>query len=183
MMTREEIIKAYPEFGDTANPLLKEALKTYGVTEWLGVGSNPIILGWAAELADAGYAEFANYRDDGMPWCALWMAWTAHRAGYTLPAHPGWSQGWKRFGYPVEGTECGAPGDCAVFVRPDPTGILPAGSLGHVAVVVRAEGRFVHCIGGNQSDKVNVAIFSRDHLVAVRMPPYLEVRRDSDVRS
>jgi len=89
------------------------------------------------------------------------MSWVAYRAGYPLPKAPGWSQAWKHFGGKVEGAEAGEPGDVAVFVRPDPLGVLPPGSLGHVAVVVRAEPKALHIIGGNQSDKVSIIRKSR----------------------
>ena len=170
-MIPEHLALEYPEFeGNSLPPLLREAARIYGIHEWPGEGSNPVILRWAATLTSAGYKDFARYTDDGLPWCALGMSWIAFRAGYVLPAHPGWSQGWKKFGTEAPDER---PGDVVVFGRPDPLGVLPPGSLGHVAVLVRAEPDYLHIIGCNQADMVNVMRKSREHLIAVRRPPPL----------
>lgn len=172
-MVPEDVVFRYPELDATVPSLVTEAMKIYGVYEFPGGADNPIILGWAKELSDYGYGRFLDYKHDAEPWCALGMSIMAHRAGYLLPTAAGWSQAWKKWGTEVEGDEPGDLGDIAVFVRDDPSGVLPRGSLGHVAVVIRSEPEWLHCIGCNQSDAVNIRKLSRANCVAVRRPPIM----------
>lgn len=173
-MVPESVLFKYPELEASKLPrLVTEFMKIHGTYEYPGEGDNPEIIRWADTLADKlGLKEFRGYKDS-MPWCALGMSWVAYNAGYDLPKKPGWSQSWRKFGLKVEGDEPGEMGDVAVFVRDDPAHILPHGSLGHVAVVIRAEPEWLHCIGANQSDAVNIKKFSRQNCVAVRVPPPL----------
>lgn len=176
-MIPESVLREYPELEAVKLPrLVTEAMKVFGVYEFPGDKNNPIILGWAKELADAGYEVFASYDADSIPWCTLGLSFIVHKAGYDLPKAPMWSQSYRKWGLKVEGDEPGEIGDIAVFVRDDPAHVLPHGSLGHAAVVIRAEPDWLHCIGANQSDAVNIRKFSRINCVAVRCPPPMPVR-------
>ena len=174
MPITEDVLWKYPELDiptDRIPPIVLEAMKVYGTYEYAGEADNPVIVGWANELADKlGLEEFRDYHDS-MPWCSLGLAWIVYKAGYPLPRHPGWSQAWVKWGTGVEGEAPGEIGDIAVFVRDDPNHHLPHGSIGHAAVVIRSDPEWLHCIGCNQSDAVNIAKLSRANCVAVRRPP------------
>ena len=73
--------------------MVAEARKLYGITEVQGSGDNPVILGWAKEL---GLAKIYNH--DEIPWCGLFVAIVAKRAGKALPAQPLWARSWVNFG-------------------------------------------------------------------------------------
>ena len=70
-----------PAYGwiDDLQPLprmVAEARKLYGTIEARGPADNPVILGWAKEL---GLAKVYNH--DEIPWCGLFVAVVAKRAG------------------------------------------------------------------------------------------------------
>lgn len=62
--------------------MLVEALKHYGVKEIAGARNSPEIMAWADEL---GGNVRAVYQQDSTPWCGLFVAMLAHRAGKALP--------------------------------------------------------------------------------------------------
>ncbi len=174
-MVDDAVLREYPELESRVPPLVKQFMRIHGVYEYKGGADNPQILMWAQELVRAGYDDFASYVHDEQPWCSLGMSIVAHRAGYRLPSKPLWSQAWKRWGFKVEGDECGELGDVAVFVRDDPDRKLPRGNLGHVGVVIRAEADSLHIIGANHASPtggiVSIIKKSRTNLVAVRCHP------------
>ncbi|HXF88153.1 MAG TPA: TIGR02594 family protein, partial [Xanthobacteraceae bacterium] len=58
--------------------MLVEALKLYGTMETPGSANNPTIVAWAWEVG----GEVADvFKADGIPWCGLFMAVVAKRAG------------------------------------------------------------------------------------------------------
>ena len=65
--------------------MISHALALLGVIERPGAANNPVILGWAAELG----TDFArHYCADATPWCGLFMAVVAKRAGKPVSASP-----------------------------------------------------------------------------------------------
>jgi uncharacterized protein (TIGR02594 family) len=120
--------------------LLIEGLRTYGTLEVPGRGSNPTILSWAEEV---GLERV--YTADHIPWCGLWMATVALRAGKWIPRQPLWALSWATWG-----DDGGQPelGDVLVFVRP---------GGGHVGLYVGEDHAAYHVLGGNQSDSVSIA--------------------------
>lgn len=137
--------------------MVAQALPLLGTAEVAGAGSNPTILSWAAEI---GGAVARNYNADSVPWCGLFMAVVAKRAGKELPADPLWALNWSRFGV-------GAPrpmlGDVLVFTR-------PGGA--HVALYVGEDAQAYHVLGGNQGDRVCILRVGRGRLHAARRPAY-----------
>ena len=73
---------------ESAPRMLLEALKLYGVTEKAGSGNNPEILSWAKETG------LKQYTQDETPWCGLFMAVIAKRAGKSLHKSPLWARDW-----------------------------------------------------------------------------------------
>lgn len=135
--------------------ILIEALKLYGTKEQPGTGDNPEILSWAKETG-----LFRIYSNDSIPWCGLFMAVVAKRAGKDIPKDPLWALNWAKFGTKVD---LPMLGDVIVFKRP---------SGGHVAIYVGEDATTWHVLGGNQSDAVTITRIAKTRAVAYRRPVY-----------
>jgi uncharacterized protein (TIGR02594 family) len=135
--------------------MLLEALKLYGIKEQLGNDDNADILSWANET---GLARV--YSSDSIPWCGLFIAVVAKRAGKEFPPNPLWALNWAKFGH---GTNKPMLGDVVVFKRP--TG-------GHVALYAGEDRTHYHVLGGNQSDAVTITRIAKNRAVAFRRAVY-----------
>ncbi len=170
--------------------MIVEALKTLGTQEHKGSPDNPVIVGWADEVAlraptaySTWAAEYVN--GDEVPWCGLWMAVMAARTargdakrqppnGYLA------ALSWNAFGVGVLKAEA-AVGDVLVFKRK---------GGGHVGLCVgsTADGKYVFCLGGNQDDEVNISRFPVSNpekqfsLYGVRRPAYVNRPNGAVVR-
>lgn len=139
--------------------IVREALALYGITETAGSKSNPIILNWAKEtkIKDDDW-----YVDDATPWCGLFAAVVAQRAGWAVPSQPLRALSWGNFGLGVP-THKAVLGDILVFIRK---------GGGHVGIYVGEDANNFYVLGGNQSDKVNIAKISKSRIHSVRRPNY-----------
>ncbi|MBA4091327.1 TIGR02594 family protein [Sphingomonas sp. VDB2] len=162
------------------NPLpplmVRVAMEMLGTLENPGSGNNPVILGWADEVArtcgrpyDKWAADF--YNADSIPWCGLFMAVVAARTCQGRPERMPPKNylaalAWSNWGQVVPPKEIQV-GDVIVLVR---------NGGGHVflAVGVSADGKRIMGIGGNQRDRVCFADFDAARLYAVRRPAYRE---------
>jgi len=137
--------------------MIVEALKLFGTLEAAGSPSNPIIVAWAKEVG----GEVADvYKADSIPWCGLFVAVVAQRAGKELPQHPLWALSWSAFGAK---TSAPALGDVLVFAR---------NGGGHVGLYVGEDAAAFHVLGGNQSDRVCITRVAKTRLYAARRPLY-----------
>jgi uncharacterized protein (TIGR02594 family) len=144
---------------DEVRPLprmVAEGRQLYGTIETPGPADNPVILDWAKE---AGLSK--AFSSDAVPWCGLFMALVARRAGKAAPAKPLWARSWSRFG--IVSPEA-ALGDVLVFAR--------AKGGGHVGLYVGEDDGTFHVLGGNQADAVNIARIARTRCIAIRRPIY-----------
>lgn len=136
--------------------LAREGLATLGTREIVGPQHNPVILGWAREV---GLADV--YRADETPWCGLWMAVVAQRAGWPVVNAPLWARNWARFG-------AASPepmlGDVLVFTRP--------GGGGHVGLYIAEDADAYHVLGGNQGDSVSIVRIAKARMIAARRPAW-----------
>lgn len=137
-----------------------EAMRLHGVAEVVGKGSNATILSWRDELNAAG-VKIAGYSDDDIPWCGLFAAIAAHRAGKRVPENPLWARNWAKFGSPVIKA---ALGDVLVFQRP--------GGGGHVGFYIGEDRTAFHVLGGNQGNAVTITRIRKERCIAVRRPEY-----------
>jgi uncharacterized protein (TIGR02594 family) len=164
---------AYADLAKEPAPLmLLEALKLHGVLEKSGPGSNPTIVKWADEVEttlSTPYTRWAAdwYNDDQIPWCGLFMAVVAVRASQgradRMPPPKYLSaRDWLNFGKAVPIKEA-MLGDVAVFDR-------QGGA--HVAMVVGEDGTHLHVLGGNQSQRVNIARKAKFDCIGIRRPIY-----------
>jgi uncharacterized protein (TIGR02594 family) len=136
--------------------MVTEARPLLGTLEKPGLANNPTILAWAKELGlEHGYTA------DSVPWCGLFMALVAHRAGKAPPLNPLWALNWCHFGLPA-GQPC--LGDVLVFMR---------NGGGHVGMYVGEDhAGYYRVLGGNQSDKVCVERIAKSRLHDARIPPF-----------
>jgi uncharacterized protein (TIGR02594 family) len=142
---------------EPAPKMLREAMELLGVKEQPGTGSNPEIISWAKELGL--YPE--QYSTDSIPWCGLFQAICAKRAGWAPPVNPLWARNWGNWGKPRSG---GALlGDILVF---------PRGTGGHVVQCVGETTKYYAGLGGNQSDMVNIVLWPKTPILAVRQAPW-----------
>lgn len=136
--------------------LVDEALKEIDVTEVPGKSNNPKIMKWAKEVGVTrmGYM----YTGDDVPWCGLFMAAIALRAGKTVPKGPLYALNWSVFG-----TKTSDPvlGDVLVFKR---------NGGGHVGLYIAEDDSAYHVLGGNQSDKVCITRIAKTRLYTARRP-------------
>lgn len=143
-----------------------EAARLIGVAEVVGKGSNRTIIGWRDELNLAGW-KITGYSDDDIPWCGLFAAIVAHRAGKLVPENPLWARNWTKFGSPQVKPVLG---DVLVFQRP--------GGGGHVGFYIGEDATAFHVLGGNQGNKVSITRIRKERCIAVRQPDY-NARPDS----
>lgn len=148
--------KGYEWLADEAGPkMILEAVKEFGTTEIPGKDSNKKILDWAEEV---GLDKV--YSNDDVPWCGLFMAVVAKRAGKTIPKGPLWALNWARFGNRVLTPMLG---DVMTFKRP--TG-------GHVGLYVGEDGEAYHILGGNQSNAVTITRISKNRVYSITRLAY-----------
>lgn len=139
---------------------IQEALKLHGTHEIVGPGSNKEILLWRDELNDAGF-RVTGYSNDDIPWCGLFAAIVAKRAGKTPVHEPLWARNWVNFG---NRTQQAGLGDCLVFKRGEVSG--------HVTWYVGEDDECYHCLGGNQSDQVCFTRIEKSRCIGIRRPIY-----------
>lgn len=154
-----QLPKAYAWINDLPSPLprmFQEGLDLLGTIETPGAGNTPAIMAWAKET---GLERI--YTADSVPWCGLFMAVVAKRAGRPFPNEPLWALNWLKFGESV-----GQPwlGDVLCFQRE---------GGGHVGMYVAEDNATYHVLGGNQSDKVSITRIAKERLKGARRVRYV----------
>jgi len=146
---------------EPAPRMLLEALKLYGVLETPGAADNPQILRWAGEVGGDG----SWYNKDSIPWCGLFMAVVAKRAGKKVPRQYLRARAWEKFG-----SRAATPklGDVLVFWRGSPNG-----ASGHVGLYVGETAQFYYVLGGNQSDSVCITRLAKHRLLSAHRQYFL----------
>ncbi len=138
---------------DLPLPWIIEARKHIGLKEIPGPKHNLTILSWLSQLK-------AWWKDDETPWCGVFTAHCFRVSGMQLPKHwmraKDWGNGWgTRLEKPV-------PGCVVVFERQG------GGHVGFVLGITKLNELVV--LGGNQSNSVNIARFSRDRVFGYYWP-------------
>lgn len=146
--------------GEWDNPGIQwfqEARRLIGIKEDVGPGNQPIILDWATKAG-------IPYKSDDIPWCGLFVAHCVDSTlgEESLPNNPLGARNWMRFGAPCE------PGLGAVLVF---WRVSRTSFKGHVGFYAGEDpkGNF-HVLGGNQSNKVSIALIAKDRLLGARWP-------------
>lgn len=96
-----------------------------------------------------------------LPWCgdAVESCIAKVLPAEPLPSNPFWAQGWASFGIDVKAPLVGSVGV-----------IRWSAKSGHVGIVAGVEGSKVVLLGGNQSNAITLASFSRAKFTAFRWP-------------
>lgn len=155
----------YQYLKSEASPkILVEAVKLIGTKETVGKEHNPTILEWAEEL---GLQK--TYTNDEIPWCGLFVAICAHRAGVEVVKSPLWALSWAKYG-----TYSQTPmlGDILTFKR---------NGGGHVGIYVGEDDKCYHVLGGNQSNQVNVIRIDKKRLFEARRTAW-KIAQPANVR-
>lgn len=148
---------------EPAPKLLVEAMKLLGIKELLGKDSNPVILAWADELGLK-----REYNSDEIPWCGLFMAYVAHKAGKPVVKSPLWAKSWLDFGTKET---VAMLGDILVFNR--------KGGGGHVGIYVGEDEKCYHVLGGNQSDCVSIVRIQKVRCIGIRRTDWKMAQPDN----
>lgn len=155
-------IKGYEWLSDVGilPKMVQEGIKLLGIVEGAGTKNNPTIMQWAKETG----LDKQGYSADAVPWCGLFMAYVALKAGKIAPKHPLWALNWAGFGV-LKHQPC--LGDVLTFKRE---------GGGHVAIYIGEDQTAYHVLGGNQHDEVCITRIPkiRMHSVAqaaMKIPP------------
>ena len=134
--------------------IIEIALSQYGVAETPGSKSNPVVLDYFKEAGHAWVLDDTNYA-----WCSAFANWVAKKAGlpYTKQLL---ARSWLTVGQETKKPEIG---DICVFWRNNING-----AEGHVSFFIREDGDNIYCLGGNQSDQVNISIYPKSRLLCYR---------------
>ncbi|MBX9883876.1 MAG: TIGR02594 family protein [Novosphingobium sp.] len=128
-------------------------------------------MSWRDSLNQNG-VKISGFSDDSVPWCGLFAAYVAFKAGKAVVADPLWALNWAKFGDPVAGRDAAGKlsplagrmaslGDVLVYKRP---------GGGHVNFYIGETATHFVGLGGNQGDQVNIRAIPKAQCVAVRRP-------------
>jgi len=148
---------------ETGPRILVQAVSLIGTREIIGKNHNPIILSWAIELG------LKVYTNDEIPWCGLFVAYCAHKAGVEVVDGPLWALNWAKYG-----TKESTPmlGDVLTFKRD---------GGGHVGLYVGEDRTHYHVLGGNQNNQVNVMRIAKSRLHQARRTAW-KIAQPANVR-
>ena len=143
--------------------ILVQAIKLIGTKEIVGKAHNPIILDWARELG------LKMYTNDEIPWCGLFIAYCAHKAGVEVVDSPLWALNWGKYG-----TQVNQPmlGDVLTFKRD---------GGGHVGIYVGEDKTHYHIIGGNQGNEVSIMRIAKNRMHDARRTAW-KIAQPANVR-
>lgn len=140
------------------NEILHDMLTNYGLSEIVGPQHNPEIVKFFAEI---GF----NIKDDETSWCSAALNFFAMRHGYER-SHSLAARSWLKVGELVLEPQLG---DVVVFWRNKPDSWE-----GHVALYINDNEKYVYCLGGNQSNALNIAAYPKDRVLGYRRLRKLE---------
>jgi uncharacterized protein (TIGR02594 family) len=148
---------------EKAPKILVQAIKLIGTKEIVGKQHNPIILDWARELG------IKMYTNDEIPWCGLFIAYCAQKAGVQVVDGPLWALNWAKYGNAVNQPMLG---DVLTFKRD---------GGGHVGIYVGEDRTHYHIIGGNQGNEVSIMRIAKSRLHQARRTAW-KIAQPSNVR-
>ena len=125
-----------------------------GTKETEGSGNNPRVVSYFADAGEPGV------REDSVAWCSAFVGAMLKRAGMPNSGSLA-ARSYLPYGTPVETPQVG---DIVVFSRGNSTW------EGHVGFFVGETDTSVKVLGGNQSNKVSIASYSKTRLLGYRRP-------------
>lgn len=145
-----EALKFYEELGENLLPWLRIAETELNQSEIVGSKHNPRIVEYHS-------ATTLKAKDDETAWCASFVCWVLEKAGYKS-TDSAWARDYLNYGQ-----KCDPQYGCVVvFSR--------GSSSGHVGFYVKSEGDYIHVLGGNQSNQVNVSKYPKSRVLGYRWP-------------
>lgn len=148
----------------TGPQVLIQARNLIGTKEIIGTIHNKTIMAWAKEL---GLEK--KYTADEIPWCGLFIAYCARKAGLEVVKDPLWALNWNKFGTKQT---VAMFGDVLTFKR---------NGGGHVGIYVGEDDTCYHVLGGNQSNMVNITRIEKARCAGIRRTAW-KVAQPQDVR-
>ena len=140
-----------------ALPWLLLAFAELGTAEFTGQAVNPQIAAYLATVGQPG--------DDEIPWCAAFVNWCL------------WRTGLKGTGYANARSYLEWGQDCEA--RPGAIVVVPRGKelwQGHVAIVAQVNAdNTVYVVGGNQGDRVSLAVMPENRVLGYRWPKEVQL--------
>lgn len=137
--------------------VLQMAASQIGVVEW-SPGSNPQVEKYLDHGASASDTD-SGLRDE-TPWCAGFVAFCLEKVGMGS-TNSLMARSYERWGVSVKSAPL--PGDIVTFYR---NGI--SSGQGHVGFFVDETPTHVYVLGGNQSNEVNVTLYSKSRMTDIR---------------
>lgn len=129
---------------------IKTAMKEIGTVEIPGSKHNQRIMEY--------HKISGGFSTDEIPWCGSFVNWVMRKNGFETVPIPARAKSWTGFGK----SSCPIVGSIAVKER---------NGGGHVCFVV---GRNImgdlYCLGGNQSNGVNIKLYPKDVFIDFRVP-------------
>lgn len=143
--------------------------ETYIVPEWFKIAEKEI---GVKEVANGDHPRIIEYHmttslkatNDSIPWCSSFVSFCLERAG-VVSTRSAWARSYLNWGVALDNPRMGC---IVVFKR----GI----DSGHVAFFVSEDQDSVLVLGGNQSNSVCIAEYSKDSLLGYRWPKGLATK-------
>jgi uncharacterized protein (TIGR02594 family) len=129
------------------------ALGEYNMTEYSGSKHNQRIIEY---FKKSGHSWVKN---DETAWCSAFVNWVMAEAGLPKTGKLN-ARSWLDVGRKVTNPQ---PGDVVIFWRSSKNSWK-----GHVGFYVTERNGYIYCLGGNQSNKVNIAGYKKDRLLGYR---------------
>ena len=137
------------------------ALTMYGIKEVTGKEDNPKIIQMFDDLGYDGKA-----LKDETSWCAAFVNWVLLVCGYTNTGKLN-ARSFLDLDSEVEEASLG---DIVIFWREDPDSWK-----GHVGFYITERNGWIYCLGGNQSNQVNIKAYPKSRLLGYRKPRRLSI--------
>lgn len=130
------------------------AMEFYGLREIVGEEDNPVIVNW---FRDIGYSWV---KDDETSWCSCFINWLCWKLD--LPKSGKLTaRSWLTVGKETDNPEIG---NIVIFWREDRNSWK-----GHVGLYAGQDDNNIFCLGGNQSNQVNISAYSKNRVLGYRV--------------
>lgn len=135
--------------------IIEIALQEYGVHETSDPNtSNPRVLEYFAASGNSWVKD-----DSANAWCSAFANYVVKTAGLPITGSL-LARSWLTMGQPTTTPEIG---DLVIFWRDDINS-----THGHVSIFIKQDGDNIYCLGGNQSDAVDIAIYPASRVLGFR---------------
>jgi len=133
--------------------MIEIALGEYGVQEVSGEANNPRILKYFEEIGETWV------QSEETAWCSSFMNWVALKAGRERSGALN-ARSWLNVGQHIDNP---IPGDVVVLWRES-----KESWKGHVGIFVAQTEEDIYCLGGNQSDRVQISLYPKGRILGYR---------------